>query len=128
MEFVQCRILEMGSTVATWKTFTLSFTSPLEESNAIHVYCDANWGPMDASVPKQNSTPCEQPIDSLRSLSGWFIMNAGAKIAWGCARHKDTAQSSCQAEVHIINETMRLLLEYRLLFRNIGISVPGPIA
>ena len=101
---------------------------PPEESDALHAYCDANWGPMDASVPKPNSEPREQSIESLRSLSGWFIMNAGAPIAWGCARHKDTAQSSCQAEVHSINETTRLLLEYRLLSRDVGLPIHGPIS
>ena len=82
---------------------------------------------MDASVPKLIAPPVEQSLNSLRSLSGWFIMNAGAQIAWGCARHKDTAQSSCQAEVHSINETTRLLLEYRLLSRDLGIPVTRPI-
>ena len=101
---------------------------PPHLSDSLHAYCDANWGPMDASVPKVGAPPVEQSLDSLRSLSGWFIMNAGAPIAWGCARHKDTAQSSCQAEVHSINETTRLLLEYRLLSRDLGIPITGPIA
>ncbi len=55
-------------------------------------------------------------------------MNAGASIAWGCARHKDIAQSSCQAEVCSINETTQLLLEYRLLHRDMGLAIQGPIA
>ena len=96
---------------------------PNDEKNALQAYCDANWGPMDASVPKPEDTPVEQSLDSLRSLSGWFIMNAGAPIAWGCARHKDTAQSSCQAEVHSVNETTKLILEYKLLFRDIDLPL-----
>ena len=55
-------------------------------------------------------------------------MNIGAPIAWDCARHKDTAQSSCQAEVHSINETTKLLLEYRLLSRDIGLPLTKAIA
>ena len=50
-------------------------------------------------------------------------MNAGAPIAWGCVRHKDTAQSSCQAEVHSINESTKLILEYKLLFCNIDLPL-----
>ncbi len=100
---------------------------PPHLSGALHAYCDANWGPMDASVLKPNAPPVKQSLASLRLLSGWFIMNAGAPIAWGCARHKDNAQSSCQAEVHSINETTHLLLEYRLLSRDLGLPVTKPI-
>ena len=91
------------------------------------MHYDANWGPMDASVPKPNQQPDEQSLDLLRSLSGWFIMNSGAPIAWGCDRHKDTTQSSCQAEVHSINETTKHLLEYRLLFWDINLPITNPI-
>ena len=82
---------------------------------------------MDALVPKPNTPPIEQDPQALRSLSGWMIMHTGAPIAWGCARHKDTAQSSCQAEVHSINETTKLVLEYKLLFRDLNIPVDYPI-
>ena len=95
---------------------------PPEVDDALQAYCDANWGPMDASVPKPGVTPPEQSLDSLRSLSGWFVMYSGAPVAWDCARHKDTAQSSCQAEVHSINETTKLILEYKLLFRDINLQ------
>ena len=79
---------------------------------------------MDVSVPKPSSRPIEQAPSSLRSLSGWLVLHSGSTIAWGCARHKDTAQSSCQAEVHSINETTKLILEFRLLFRVIN---PGKL-
>ena len=54
-------------------------------------------------------------------------MHAGAPIAWGCTRHKDTAQSSCQAEVHSINETTKLILEYKLLFRDLNLPLTTPV-
>ena len=95
--------------------------------STLQAYCDANWGPINASVPKPNTKPPEQSPNTLRSISGWFILNAGAPIACGCARHKDTAQSSCQAEVHSINETTKLILEYRLLFRDLAIPLKEPI-
>ena len=100
---------------------------PSDDDGVLQAYCDANWGPMDASVPKPDTIPPEQSLDSLRSLSGWFIMHAGAPIAWGCARHKDTAQSSCQAEVHSINETTKLILEFKLLFRDINLPLVEPV-
>ena len=69
----------------------------------------------------------EQSLDSLRLISGWFTMNAGAPIAWGCAHHKDTAQSSCQAEVHSINEPTKLILKFRLLFCNLNLPLSTPV-
>ena len=100
---------------------------PSNESG-LQAYCDANWGPLDASIPKPDAPAIEQSMESLRSISGWFVMNAGAPIAWGCARHKDTAQSSCQAEVHSINETTKLILEFRLLFRDLNLPLTHPVA
>ena len=40
---------------------------------------------------------------------------------------KDTAQSSCQAEVHAINETTKLLMSLKLLFRDIHHPIQQPI-
>ena len=87
--------------LATTASYGLYYTSDTSEhfhafvhfpkQSSLQAYCDANWGPMDASVPKPNATPPEQSMPALRSISGWFFMNAGAPIAWGCARHKDTA-------------------------------------
>ena len=42
-------------------------------------------------------------------------------------RLKDIAQSSCQADVDIINETTKLVLEYSLLFRDIGSPLAQPV-
>ncbi len=65
---------------------------PTDKITSIYAYCDANWGPMDALVPKPNVIPPEQSLISLCLLSGWFIMNAGAPIVWGCGHNKDTTQ------------------------------------
>ena len=115
--------------------FTSDHTEPLHAfthfpntgSQSLSAYCDANWGPLDASIPKPHTTPPEQTMASLRSISGWMVMNSGAPIAWGCACHKDTAQSSCQAEVHSINKTTKILLELKLLFRDLRLPIDQPI-
>ena len=41
---------------------------PSDDEATLQAYCDANWGPMDASVPKPDIIPPEQSLDSLRSL------------------------------------------------------------
>ena len=125
----------LASTPSHGLYFTSNCTEPLHafshfpttDSPSLAAYCNANWGPLDASVPTPNVTPPEQNMASLRSISGWMVMHSGAPIAWGCSRHKDTAQSSCQAEVHSINETTKLLLEFKLLFRDLNLSIRHPI-
>ncbi len=84
---------------------------------------------MEASVPKPHVTPPERSLlASLRSISSWFVMNAGAHIARGCACYKDTAQSSCQAEFHSINETTKLIWEYcLLLLLDLNIQLTRPV-
>ena len=104
-----------------------TFTHFPSQTSSLTAFCDTNWGPLGALVPKPHVTPPEQSMASFRSISGWLIMNAGAPIAWGCARHKDTAQSSCQAEVHSINETTKLILELKLLFRDLNLPITSPV-
>lgn len=89
----------------------------------VSALCDANWGPQDASTPKTNAPPVEQSLTSLRSISGWMVLHNGAPISWGCARHKTTAQSSCEAEVHSINETKKLLKHLKFIFRDINLPI-----
>ena len=93
------------------------------DRSPVTALCDANWGPMDASVPKPGAPPVEQSFTSLRSVSGWQIFNAGYPIAWGWAHHKDMAQSSCQAEIHNMNEPTKFLLELKLLFRDLNMPL-----
>ena len=38
-------------------------------------YIEANWGPLDAAVPKPNIQGPEQSLLSLHSISGWIIMH-----------------------------------------------------
>ena len=95
--------------------------------STLQAYCDTNWGPIDASVMNPNSKPPEQSPNTLRSISTWFVLNDVAPIMWGCAHHRDTALSSCQAEVHSISETTKLVLEYRLLFRDLAIPLKEPV-
>ena len=104
-----------------------SFVQFKETTSGLKLLCDANWGPMDASKPKENTPQIEQTITSLRSISGWLALHSGAPIVWGCLRHKNTAQSSCEAEVHSINEATKLVLQLNLLFCDLALPIQAPI-
>ena len=104
-----------------------SFLQFKDATKGLDVLCDANWGPMDASKPKPTAPPVEQSLQSIRSILGWLALHSGDPIAWGCLRHKNTAQSSCEAEVHYINEATKLVLQLKLLFRDMNLPLQSTI-
>ena len=104
-----------------------SFLQFKETTTGLQVLCDANWGLMDASKPNHTAPTVEQSLQSLQSISGWFAIHSGAPIAWGCLRHKTTAESSCKAEVHSINEASKLILQLKILFRDLHLPIQSSI-
>ena len=82
---------------------------------------------MDAPKPNPTAPQVEQSLPSLRSISGWLSLHSGAPIACGCLRHKNTAQSSCEAEVHSINDATKLVRQLKLLFRDMNLPIQSTI-
>jgi hypothetical protein len=54
-------------------------------------YTDANWGPQDASHPKEGQTV---DIEDAQSLLGHVIMRMGGPVCWGCLRETETMSLS----------------------------------
>ena len=98
-----------------------------DDIHSIQAYFNANWGPMDALVPKPIATPREQS-PSLQSISGRFFIHTRPPIAWGCVHHTDITQSSCQAETHCINDTTKLIHEFCLFFHDLGLPLTSLVA
>ena len=78
-------------------------------------YCDANWGPQDASLP---STLCHTPIRSIsthetRSICGHVLMMGGAPVFWKCHKENRTSRSSCEAEVKATDECTKSVQMFR---------------
>ena len=124
----------LASTATNGLIFSSSVPKPLQAfvqfKDALRdlgLLCDANWGPMDASTPKPHAPPVELSLESLRSISGWLALNSGAPIAWGCICHKTTAQSSCEAEVHSLNEATKLVIQLKLLFRDLDLPITSSV-
>ena len=77
------------------------------------VYTDANWGPQDASHPKE-----EEKVDirDCQSLLGHVVMRMGGPVCWGCTRETETmSQSSCESEIYSLNEGTKSILNVRNL-------------
>ena len=84
---------------------------------------DSNWGPMDASKPKRDAAPIERDPDSFRSVSGSLIFFSHGPVSWGAQRQTLTALSSCEAEINATNETVKSILEIRILLRNLNLPL-----
>ena len=134
LQYARHVVKYLASTTSLGLLYSSTFQEPLhtflqfkDATKGLNVLCDANWGPMDASRPDPTAPQVEQSLTSLRSVSGWLALHSGAPIAWGCLRHKQTAQSSCEAEVHSINEATKLILQLKLLFRDLALPICTPI-
>ena len=51
-------------------------------------FCDANWGPQDASLPTSHGSLRQLSIDETRSICGHLLMMGGGPIFWKV--HKKT--------------------------------------
>jgi hypothetical protein len=84
------------------------------------IYTDANWGPQDASHPKDGEMI---RIKDAQSLLGHVVMRMGGPICWGCMRETTTMSlSSCESEIYATNEGTKSALNVRNLL--IDLQVP----
>ena len=90
-------------------------------------YTDANWGPQDASHPRDGETV---EINDCQSLLGHIIIRQGGPIAWGCTRETKTmSRSSCEAEIYATDEGVKTTAMFRNLMADLGLlgDQPTPV-
>ena len=78
---------------------------------------------MDASEPRPSAPPVERNPDSYRSISGYLLLYSHGPVSWGAQHQTLTALSSCEAEIIATNETVKSLLELKILFRNLNLPL-----
>jgi hypothetical protein len=92
------------------------------------VYCDANWGPQDASHPREGETTS---INEVQSLLGHVVFRMGGPVTWGCTREsKSVSRSSCESEIYATDEGTKSALTIRHLLQDLGLpdgDTPTPI-
>jgi len=92
------------------------------------VCCDANWGPQDASHPKEGETTS---INEVQSLLGHVVFRMGGPVSWGCNREsKSVSRSSCESEIYSADEGTKSALTIRHLLQDLGLPdghFPTPI-
>ena len=82
---------------------------------------DANWGPQDQSVPKENETKQELELFKTRSISGHVIMLQGP-LHWSSKRQRITARSSCEAEIYATDECVKDILHIRHIIQDLELE------
>ena len=87
---------------------------PMEDG----VYCDANWGPQDASKPKEGELITDAEV---RSLLGHVVFRQGGPISWGCTRESNSiSRSSCESKIYAVDEGTKSILTVRHLLEDLG--------
>jgi hypothetical protein len=95
---------------------------PIPSDEKTSSYCDANWGPHDASQLNERNKSDRMTIDECRSLSGVIIMRMGGATAWKSNREKKVSRSSCESEIHATDECCKLTQGMRLVMEDLGLS------
>jgi hypothetical protein len=86
--------------------FPLSDDDDCTTHPSLSTFCDANWGPQDAShlVP---SHPRLVSIDESRSICGHLFFYGGCPILWKTHKEKRVSRSSCEAEIKATDECVK---------------------
>jgi len=94
-------------------------------------FCDANWGPQDASLPStiRNSSPRSISLQETRSICGHVLMMGGAPVFWKCHKENRTSRSSCEAEVKATDECTKSVQMFRNVLADLNlINLSQPTA
>ena len=93
------------------------------------LFTDSNWGPQDASRPKENETR-KVSMHELKSIQGFYLTRMGGPLLWGVQREKRGSRSSCMAEIKALDEGIKGIQYLRHLMQQIGlpdIKYPTPV-
>jgi hypothetical protein len=108
--------------------FPVDNRSDHDKLNVI-AFCDANWGPQDASKPTPLNVR-EISLDETKSICGHVIIMGGAPIFWASHKEVRTSGSSCEAEIKATNACTKSILMFRHLLTDLGLidkNIPTPI-
>jgi hypothetical protein len=104
--------LDLGLVFST-KNFTTLETfihfplpEPSSSSLPISTFCDANWGPQDASHPSSTNT-CPASIQESKSICGHIFFYGGCPILWKTHKDSRISRSSCEAEIKATDECVK---------------------
>jgi hypothetical protein len=118
-----------NSSLESYIHFPLHHDGNCSSDNNVTTFCDANWGPQDASQPSPSNT-CLVSIDETRSICGHIFFLGGCPILWKTHKEARISRSSCEAEVKATDECVKNIQMFRHILSDLGLidlSNPTPI-
>jgi len=100
---------------------------PAVETRQFVTHTDSNWGPQDASAPKDGELRSD---DECRSLAGVATLFMGGPLDWTAICEKRMSRSSCEAEIKAMDEGCKILEFIQHLFRELEVpdgKYPAPL-
>jgi hypothetical protein len=97
-----------NSSLESFIHFPLSDGDPTDPTMppSFNSFCDANWGPQDASKPSPTNTR-EVSIQESRSICGHIFFIGGCPILWKTHKEARFSHSSSEAEVKATDECVK---------------------
>jgi hypothetical protein len=119
------------SLLETFIHFPLPDTTKTSDTSvipSITTFCDANWGPQDASHQSpSNIHPVS--IHESKSICGHLSFCGGCPILWKMHKENRISHSSCEAEVKATNECIKNIQMFHHILEDLNMtpSAPTPI-
>jgi hypothetical protein len=95
-----CFSSKISSSLESYIHFPLSTEDPVTPSTSpqLNSFCDANWGPQDASQTFANNIHSVS-IDETCSICSHIFFMGGCQIPWKAHKEAQISRSFCEAEV-----------------------------
>jgi hypothetical protein len=125
--------MDLGVVFSTHATNSLEsyIYFPLSDDTAIthpflSTFCDAKWGPQDASHPV-SSHPRPVSIDESKSIRGHLFFYGGCPVLWKTHKEKRVSRSSCEAEIKATHECVKNIQMFRNILSDLHLCPTTPI-
>ena len=112
-----------STTLETFINFPLPEPSP--SSLPISTFCDANWGPQDASHPSPTNT-CPVSIQESKSICGHIFFYGGCLILWKTHKEARISRSSCEAEIKATDECVKNIKMFWHILTDLNLPPRNP--
>jgi len=121
---------QVNATLESFIQFPLSDgSSPATLCPSLTTFCNANWGPQDASHPSPTNTRLVS-IQESKSICGYIFFYGGHPILWKTHKEKWISRSSCEAEIKATDECIKIVQMHRNILSDLNLltsSHPTPI-
>jgi hypothetical protein len=106
--------------------FPLPDTCENDPNPLLTTFCDANWGPQDASHPSPSNTHSVS-IHESKSICGQIFFFVGCPILWKTHKEAKISHSSCEVEIKATDECVKNVQMVCNILSDLLLCPTGPI-